>query len=155
MIDVTAVEAILVQHLQEKNFHLIDLKIRPGNKIVAEIDGPIHVSVNDCVEVSRFLESALDREKEDFELEIASPGADSPLTQGFQYIKNVGRTLQVETNEGKKFEAELLQADGDKANFFYTERVKVEGKKSKQKVEHNFWLSYSDIKLAKVVIKFK
>jgi len=155
MIDKEIIENLINPKLDELGFYLVDLSVKSGNRIELDIDSISGVSVNDCMEVSRFINENLDREVEDFELLVSSPGADKPLKMYQQYIKNIGRDVKVETNEGKKFEAELKEANENTALFYYKERVKVEGKKSKKLVENNLILPYSDIKEAKVVIKFK
>jgi ribosome maturation factor RimP len=155
MIEVKKIEEILNPFLDERDFFLVSCKVTSTNKITIEVDAVSGFNVAACVEVSRFLEEALDRDNEDFELEVASPGADKPLLLPKQYIKNIGRTLKVTLNDNKKFEAELTNADNQSASFYYKEKVKVEGKKSKQTVEHNLTIPYQDINEAKVVIKFK
>ena len=96
-----------VRHLIENglkerdNLFLIDFSIAPDNTIKVIIDGDKGVTVNDCMFISRAVEHNLDREEQDFSLEVASAGATSPLTHIRQYPKNIGRTLKVNTQSNQ------------------------------------------------------
>lgn len=86
---------------------LVDIKVSKGNKISVFIDRKEGLAIDDCVLLSRYLEEKLDREVNDFELEVSSPGLDSPFKVAEQYHKAIGRTIQVLTLESKKLEGVL------------------------------------------------
>ncbi len=92
---------LIEDKLNERGLFLVDLEIAPGNQIHLEIDGPNGVTIKDCVDFSRQVEHNLDREAEDFELNVSSPGLDKPFRVFQQYQKNVGREVKVITNEDK------------------------------------------------------
>ena len=85
--------------LEKPSLFLIDISISDSYKIVVTLDGDNGVTLQDCIDVTRAIESNLDREAQDYALEVASVGVGSPLKLVRQYIKNIGRTLIVKTNE--------------------------------------------------------
>ena len=93
---------------------LIDLHVSKDNRINVSIDGDNGVNIDDCIELSRFIESHLDREVEDFELNVASAGLDSPLKFVRQYKKNVGRDIRIDTIDGQTKEGLLEEATDEK-----------------------------------------
>ena len=107
------VNTLLVECLLEKpSIFLIDLIITDAFKVIVNLDGDDGVALQDCIDVSRFIDAHLDREEQDYSLEVASVGVGSPLKLVRQYKKNIGRTLIVKT-EGETIEAELVEADDD------------------------------------------
>ena len=107
------VAALLNEALEERpSLFLISLAIGSGNKITVTLDGDNGVNLQDCIDVSRAIEHNLDREEEDFSLEVASAGATSPLQKPRQYKKNIGRTLKVKTDT-EQIEAEITEANED------------------------------------------
>ena len=92
---------ILVEAALEENpsLFLIDLQLLPDSKILVEVDGDAGIALNECIRISRAVEGNLDREEEDFSLEVSSPDISKPLQVLRQYQKNIGRTLQVKTLE--------------------------------------------------------
>jgi ribosome maturation factor RimP len=89
---------------QHTNIFLVDLKISADKSIKVILDGDKEVNIKDCINISRVIEGALDRDEEDFSLEVASAGVGSPLKFPRQYHKNLGRKLEVISTEGFKFE---------------------------------------------------
>ena len=92
---------LLVEAALKENpsLFLIDLQLLPDSKILVEVDGDAGVALNECIRISRAVEGNLDREEEDFSLEVSSPDISKPLQVLRQYQKNIGRTLQVKTTE--------------------------------------------------------
>ena len=113
------------------------------------------VSISDCVDISRQIEHNLDREEEDFSLQVSSPGLGKPLRDYRQYIKNIGRHLELILVTGEEFEGEIMAADQEKIEVKESKKEKIEGKKKKELVEINHVLSYPEIKQAKIKILFK
>lgn len=136
--------------------YIVDLNITSKNQIFVEIDSEIDsVSIEDCVAVSRNIEHNLDREEEDFELEVSSAGLDKPLRMYKQYVKNIGRSLKVKLVEPGKLEGKLIQADEKQITLEVETKESVEGKKKKISVIESIVLPYEKIGEAKVVISFK
>ena len=93
--------------------YIILTSVKKGNKITVLIDNDKAITINDCVEMSKFLELKLDREAEDFELSVMSAGLTEPFKVARQYQKNIGRQVEVITKEGQKFVGKLLSVIED------------------------------------------
>jgi ribosome maturation factor RimP len=139
-----------------KPLYIVEIVIFGDNNIYVEIDHEeTSVSIEDCVAVSRNIEHNLDREEEDFQLEVSSAGLDKPLRNYKQYVKNIGRSLKVKLVEQGKLEGKLIQADKDQITLETERKERVEGKKKKINVIENIVLPYDKIGEAKIVISFK
>ncbi len=145
MIDKFKVLDIVKDVLEGSDKYLINMKITPDNRIFVDIDGDNGINIDDCIEVSRAIESQLDRDEEDFELNVSSAGADSPLKMPRQYRRHVGRELNVTPFDGEQVEGTLMEADDQ--HFV----IKIKGKKKESAREVSF--AYEDVKTAKVVVK--
>jgi ribosome maturation factor RimP len=146
---------LLNKGLEEKpSVFLIDLKISEGNKIVVTLDGDHGVNLQDCIDISRAIEHNLDREEEDFSLEVASAGATSPLKFPRQYKKNIGRKLEVKKIDGTILEATITDATDEFVALEWTSREPKQIGKGKETVVHKVEVPYSEIKEAKVIIVF-
>jgi len=148
------VTELLNEALEERpSLFLIDLSIGSGNKITVTLDGDNGVNLQDCIDVSRAIEHNLDREEEDFSLEVASAGATSPLKFPRQFRKNLGRTLKVRT-ETQEIEAEITGANEEFIVLEWKAREPKQVGKGKETVSKKAEIPYGDIKEAVVVIKF-
>lgn len=147
--------ASLLQDALEENpsLFLIDFSVSDGNKITVIIDGDGGVNLQDCIDVSRAIEHNLDREQEDFSLEVMSAGATSPLKDKRQYKNHIGRKLKVKTlNE--TIEAELTAAGDEFITLGWKTREPKKIGKGKETVSKMAEIPYADIKEAVVVITF-
>lgn len=133
---------------------LVDVHVTPMNKIIVLIDGDGGVNIRQCVEVSRFIEKSLDRDAEDFELEVSSSGLDQPFKVLRQYQKNLGKEVDVKLKDGKKVKGNLISATENGITIQQISKERIEGRKAKQNVEKNFDFSFPEIKETKIVIKF-
>ncbi len=118
------------------------------------MDGDNGISITDCKLISRHIESNLDREAEDFSLEVSSPGATLPLKLVRQYTKHVGRDLEIELNNGERIEGKLVGIDGDNLTIETTTREKKTIGKGKVTVTKQQILNLSNIKESKIKLKF-
>lgn len=146
MIDKFKVLDIVKDVLEGSDKYLVNMKITPDNRIFVDLDGDNGINIDDCIEVSRAIENSLNRDEEDFELNVSSAGADSPLKMPRQYRRHVGRELSVEPFEGAKVEGVLTEA-GD-TQF----TIKTKGSKKEPSKELTF--AYEDVKTARVLIRF-
>lgn len=145
---------LLSKALEERpSLFLIDLTISDSNKISVTLDGDNGVTLQDCIDVSRAIEHSLDREEQDFSLEVASAGATTPLKDKRQYKKNIGRTLKVKTAVGET-EAPLAEANDEFIVLEWKAREPKQVGKGKETVLKRAEIRYEDIKEAVVVIKF-
>lgn len=148
------VEALLKKALEEKDsLFLIDFSVSPDNKISIILDGDFGVTLQDCMDVSRAIEHNLDREEEDFSLEVASAGATAPLVLARQYKKNIGRDLAVRM-DGSHIEGTLTNATENHITLEWQAREPKPLGKGKITVQKKQEIAISNIKEAKVVIKF-
>ncbi|RKS25954.1 ribosome maturation factor RimP [Flavobacterium endophyticum] len=148
------VSELLNAGLEEKpSIFLIDLSITDAFKIIVTLDGDNGVTLQDCIDISRAIEHNLDREEQDFSLEVASGGVSAPLKLVRQYKKNIGRTLQVKTAT-EIITAELVDANDEFITLTWTAREPKKIGKGKETVEKRQELPYTDIKEAIVTITF-
>lgn len=155
MISKERIHELLDIILTEKQVFLVDYSVSKGNKIKILIDKLDGLSIQDCVEVSRFVEHRLNRDEEDFDLEVSSPGASEPLKIREQYIKNTGRVVDVITNDDAKHKGKLLEVKDDNIVLEETMKVKKEGSKKKKTVTKIISISFNEIQKTNVVISFK
>jgi ribosome maturation factor RimP len=145
---------LLVQALVDKpSVFLIDLTITDNFKIIVTIDGDNGVVLQDCIDLSRAVEGNLDREEQDFSLEVASVGVGSPLKMVRQYKKNVGRTLIVKL-ETETIEAELVEANDNFIILSWKAREQKKLGKGKETVQKRQEIPYTEIKEAVVTVTF-
>ena len=155
MIDKKIVSGIVNEWLEDKDYFLVDVSVSPDDKIVVEIDHAEGVWIDDCVELSRFIESKLDREEEDYELEVGSAGIGQPFKVLQQYLIHIGKEVEVLTREGKKLEGVLKDANEENMTLSIQKKVKPEGTKRPKLVEEDITYTYSEIKYTKYLISFK
>jgi ribosome maturation factor RimP len=145
---------LLNEGLKEKpSVFLIDLTIDNSNKIMVTLDGDNGVTLQDCIDISRAIEHNLDREEQDFSLEVASAGVSTPLKLVRQYKKNIGRTLKVKTLS-ETIEAELEAVDETKITLTWSAREPKKIGKGKETVIKKAEIPYAEIKEAIVTINF-
>ena len=146
---------LLEEALEENpSLFLISLDIQGNNEVKIIIDGDGGVTVEDCMAVSRKVEHNLDREEEDFSLEVMSAGATSPLEIPRQYKKNIGRHLEVKTQDGEKIEGLMTEATDAAITLTWKTREPKPVGKGKVTVEKIETFPYNEIVQAKVMIKF-
>ncbi|MEE4198650.1 MAG: ribosome assembly cofactor RimP [Bacteroidales bacterium] len=155
MISKQKIENIIEGIVREKNAYIVDLTVNSSNKILLELDSFEGVTIDDCVEVSRIIEKNLDRDQEDFSLEVSSPGLSSPFKVWQQYQKNTGKEVETILSDGQKLKGNLIEVDQEGIIIEETRKIKVEGKKKKQTITEKLQLSFDNIKSTKIVIKFK
>ena len=148
-------EKAAAEYVEGKDLFIVDIKVSADNDIDITIETDERdVTLDDCVEMSRFIESRLDRDVEDFSLTIGSAGLTSPFKLPRQYRKFVGSTIEVTFRDGHRQKAFLESAGDEEFEISYEKLVSVEGKKKKVRETMHETLKYAEIKSAKAVIKF-
>ncbi len=155
MIDVTRVREIAETQMEGTDLFVVEVRVSPANEIVVTVDSDTQVGIDRCVELSRSIEGALDREQEDFELTVMSAGIGQPLKMLRQYRKLIGRPVEVILKDGGKIVGNLTDASDDSIVVEYEERVAVEGKKRKQLVMTRRELSLDEVKSTCEYLDFK
>lgn len=146
---------IVNEWLADKDYFLVEVTISPDNRIVVEIDHKEGVWIEDCVELSRYIESRLDRDKEDYELEVGSAGIGQPFKVLQQYLNHVGCDVEVMTQDGRKLTGVLKEADEQHFVLTVKKKVKEEGAKRPKMVDEDLTFAYNEIKYTKYLISFK
>lgn len=154
MITVEKIQQLVEEKISGTPNFIVDISVKPGNKITVLMDSDKGIVIADCVQVSRHIESNLNRDVEDFSLEVSSPGLDYPLKKVRQYKKNIGRQVSSTTKEGEKVTGKLIDADENGIVIETKSKERIEGKKSKQLIINNINLTYNQLKETKVVLSF-
>ena len=154
MIDSKKIKALVEEWLEGKEYFFVDATVDKENRIDVEIDHKDGVWIEDCCDLSRFIESHLNRDEEDFELEVGSAGIGQPLKVLQQYQNNIGNEVEVMSIDGKKLQGILADANETAVTIRYSEKQKVEGKKRPVLVEVTKEFKYDEMKWVKAVISF-
>ena len=155
MIQKELVFQLVEEFIADTENFIVDVKVNADNNIVVELDSEAGIDIEYCAELSRFIESKIDREAEDYELEVGSAGLGSPFKVLKQYQKNIGNEVEVLTKAGKKFSAVLRDATEEAFTVTVTKQVKPEGAKRKITVEEDEVFPYDEVKYTKYLIRFK
>ena len=144
MIEKNVVKQLVDQWLEGKDYFMTDLTISADDRIVVEIDHKDGVWIEDCVELSRFIENGLNRD-----------GIGQPFKVVRQYENNVGEPVEVLTAAGKKLTGILKDADENGFTISVEEKVKAEGEKRPKLTEVDYHFGYDEVKYTKYLITFK
>lgn len=150
MIEQKAIRNLVDQKLEGTDLFLVDITVSAQNRIRIFIDGDQGVSVEACKELSRFVEHSLDREQEDFELEVSSPGLDRPLKLDRQFKKNIGKRLKVVRIEGSVIKGELEGYTPETIQVL----ADIKDKKTKKVRKESLTINRAEIKEALIEISF-
>ena len=155
MIERNTVKTVVEEWLSGNDYFLVDVTFTPDDRIVVEIDHADGVWIEDCAELSRFMQDRLGDELGDYELEVGSAGIGQPFKVEQQYLNHIGKDVEVLEAEGKKVQGVLKQVDG--RNFVVTvkEKQKLEGKKRPQLVDVDKTFNMDNIKYTKYLLSFK
>ena len=134
-------------------YFLTEVKVSPNNEISVSADTDTGITIDQCGEISRILEEHFDRDKEDFELEVSSPGLSEPLKVLRQYIKNIGKEVDIVTVTGEKKKGRIVSASDNGVEILSERTEKQNGKRVK--VTEKETLEFSQIKTTKLKITFK
>lgn len=150
MIDKVKVENIVKEFVTGTELFLVAVKVSSTGKITILADTKQGITVGECVSIARFIESKMNRDEEDYELQVSSPGLEMPFMVKEQYLKNEGRKVEITDIEGDKFSGLLKNVtDG---GFEIEAEVKVKGKTKEIK---DISFNYDQVKSAKEVVSFK
>jgi Uncharacterized protein conserved in bacteria len=153
MISKDIVIQAVTDYLQDTDYFLIDINVSPGNQILVEIDSCTGVSLDFCVLLNRHIQAKLDRDIEDYELDVCSAGLTEPFKILRQYEKNIGNDVEVLTLDGKKLKGILKNAEQEFFTVTIEKAIKPEGAKRKIIVNEDVVLKYNEIKYTKYDLK--
>ncbi len=153
MINKELIHTFIDKKLLEDEAFVVEVKVSPTNRIYVEIDSINGLSIDYCVIISKLIESQIDREQEDFELEVSTSSISAPFKVFNHYKKNIGREVELITLDNIKRTGVLKEVTTDNFTLENEALQKVEGKKKKQVVVNNDTFSYSDVRSIKQIIK--
>ncbi len=154
MIDKKELQSFVEDYLKDSEYFLTDLKVTPSNEITVEIDSLTPGDIEECIRLTRAIEEAFDRDKEDYELEVGTAGLTSPLKVPRQYEKYIGQDLEVLTADGRKLHGMLRKVDENGIILAIQQKVKKEGSKKPVIETTELDLPFSNIKKAVYDLKF-
>ena len=157
MIDKNNIQAAVEEWLQQNDYYLVDVDMTTDDRIVIEIDHADGVWIEDCAELSRFLQEKLGDELGDYELEVGSAGIGQPFKVVQQYRNHIGKEVEVMAANGQKTQGQLKEVATDGSTFVVATKEKqhVEGKKRPVLVEADKTFAVADIKYCKYLLNFK
>ncbi len=154
MIDKTKISEIVDEWIEGKDYFVVDINVNDDDKVIVEIDHAEGVWIEDCVELSKFIESRLNRDEQDYELEVGSAGLGQPFKIPRQYEIHIGDEVEVMTKENKKLTGTLKCAGTTQFTITTKEKVKPEGAKRAVMVDKDLTFDYNDVKYTKYLISF-
>ncbi|MCC8087835.1 MAG: ribosome assembly cofactor RimP [Rikenellaceae bacterium] len=154
MIDIDKIRALTEEFVADTDMYIVDVVCSSSNVVEVTLDSDTSVSIDKCVELSRTLNSAFDRDVEDFELIVGSSGIGQPFRHPKQYSKAIGKEVEVLLKNGIKYKGTLIDAGGEEIEIEYKEKQVVEGKKKKQLVTVKKNIKTGDIKSTILLLKF-
>ena len=148
MISKKHIAKVVTDFIENTDQFLVDVEVKGGNVINVFVDGDNGISIGQCSKISRHIEASLNRDEEDYDLRVSSPGLDRPFKSKRQYLKYIGRDIEVDITDGKPLKGKLLS---------YTDSgLELETKKDKKKKELvNMHILHENVKQAKPVISLK
>lgn len=152
--NIESFKSAILPILESEDVFLVDLFLKSDNVVELYIDAVDGVNITKCIFISKAIENLYDRDVEDFELTVSSAGIGYPFKVEGQYRKNIGRYVEIITEDGKKEIGRMLAFDSEKVQVEIEEMIKQEGKKKKVKVLSNKDFDRSNIKSIKDIIKF-
>lgn len=155
MIDKNRIKEIVEEWLQKGDYFLVDVTMTADNRIVVEIDHADGVWIEDCAELSRFVQERAGEEIGDYELEVGSAGIGQPFKVARQYENHVGKEVEVLTGDGRKVRGVLKSVDGTTFVVTTVEKQRVEGRKRPVNVEVDLPFDMNEVKYTKYLLSFK
>ncbi|MCF8221728.1 MAG: ribosome assembly cofactor RimP [Bacteroidales bacterium] len=154
MINKETVKNLVDSYIGDKDIFLVDIRISTTNKITVLVNRPSGITIDECAAMSRYIEAALDRDEEDFELSVSSPGLSEAFKVREQFEMNIGNTVEVVDREGKKVRGVLKNVAGE--GFEVDAEKKPGGKKGGKKTEtEEVSYNFDEVKSVKEKIRFK
>ena len=155
MIHQGTIDDIIRKHIADTDIFLVDISVSPGNIIHVYLDKPDGISINECTEINRHIITQLDKDIEDYELEVSSPGLGLPFKVFQQYQKNLGRYVELVLTNGVKIKGKLIEASLERIEIEEQKKLRDGSKKKAELITIITSYLISEIKSAKLVISFK
>jgi len=150
MIEKQKIEGLAEEFVKGTGLFLVAVKVSNSNRITLLADKNEGITIDECAAIHRHIENGLDREAEDFELQVSSPGLDSPFVVNKQYLKNEGRKVEFIDTDGSKFTGKLKNITA--GGFELETEIKTKGKTIQQK---DISFNFEQIKSTRVILTIK
>jgi ribosome maturation factor RimP len=150
MIEKQKIQRLVEEYISGTGLFLVSVKISNANRITVLADKNEGITIDECAAIHRHIENGLDRDKDDFELQVSSPGLDMPFVVIEQYLKNEGRKVEVVDNEGSKFTGRLKNVT--EGGFELETEIKAKGKTIELK---DISFNFEQIKSTRVILTIK
>lgn len=138
-----------------KEFVIVDIEVKPKNNFTVFLESLEGITISDCVKMSRHIGQQFNRDEEDYELNVSSAGLDKPLKSPIQFVKNIGKMVEMVTNDDKKLKGILKNYNKSSILLTCSEKGKMEGSKKMQLVEKDIEIELNKIKTVTIVVSFK
>jgi ribosome maturation factor RimP len=148
------IETTVKEAIQDTNTFLVEVKMTSDNKIFVYADTPNGMPIEECVRISKFIEAAYDRDEEDYELQVSSPGIDQPFKVIEQYQKHLEKEVRIVLKDGSTFDGIITDVAEEEVTLKWEEKIKVPGQKKKEVKEEIEKIKIDDIASAKPIINF-
>ena len=149
-----SVQQVVEEKIAGTSYFITNVAVNPGKHIVVEIDSKDGVTIDYCVELSKYITSKFGEEMGEFELEVASAGISQPFRVLQQYEKFVGKEVEVLTAQGIKIIGLLLDANSENFTVQITKKVKLPDAKRKTEITENIVFNYNEVKYTKYNFRF-
>ena len=150
MIEKQKIQQLVEGYIRGTGLFLVSVKVSNANRIIVLADKNEGITIDECAAIHRHIENGLDRDKEDFELQVSSPGLDMPFAVIEQYIKNEGRKVEVIDNDGSKFAGKLKNVT--EGGFELETEIKAKGRTIELK---DISFNFEHIKSTRVILTIK
>jgi ribosome maturation factor RimP len=150
MIEKQKIQGLVEEYVRGTGLFLVSVKVSNANRITVLADKKEGITIDECAAIHRHIENGLDRDKEDFELQVSSPGLDMPFVVTEQYLKNEGRKVEVVDNDGSKFTGRLKNVT--EGGFELETEIKTKGKTIELK---DISFNFEQIKSTRVILTIK
>ncbi len=154
MIKQEYIREIVEEIIKDSELYIVCVTVSASNVIKVLVDSMDGVSIDKCITISKQIEKQLDRDTEDFELEVSSAGIGQPFCVIQQYHKNIGNNVEVLNTDGQKYKGILTSIADNGFEIEYEEKEKVEGQKKKILVQKTVFFEFSSVKYIKDIISF-
>ena len=155
MVDKKIIEQVVTEAIAGSDIFIVEIRVTPDNMVTVELDSTSGLDIDTCARITRAIEAAVDREIEDYELEVGSAGLTAPFKVPAQYVKNIGNDIEVLTRDGRKMTGRLTDVSGTEFTIEVSRKVKEPGAKRPSLVTEPVTLSMDNVKKACYLIQFK
>jgi ribosome maturation factor RimP len=150
MIEKQKIEGLVAEFIKGTGLFLVTVKVSNANRITVLADKKEGITIDECAAIHRHIENGLDREAEDFELQVSSPGLDTPFAVIDQYYKNEGKKVEVTDNDGSKYTGRLKNVTA--GGFELETEIKTKGRTIELK---DISFNIEQIKSTRVILTIK